>query len=76
MAYSLHRVRGAGAFHEALVLELWMLGKYGCVTDSIHHLSTLSCWELKALGTVENEVNGGKLGMRKVILRVLKPSLD
>lgn len=77
MAYSLHRGRGAGAFHEAFVLELWLLGEYGCVTDSICHLpSTLSCWELKALGTPENEVNGGKLGVRKVILKDLKPSLD
>ena len=76
MAYSLHRVRGAGAFHEAFVLELWMIVEYGCVTDSVCHLPyTLSCWELKALGTPENEVNGGKLGVRKVIPRDLKPSL-
>lgn len=39
--------------------------------SAAYHLP-LSCWELKALGTLENKVNRGKLRVRKIIFRDLK----
>lgn len=50
-----------------------MLRDYRWDADGICHTYPLG---LGALGSLENRVDGGKLGVRKVMFRALKLSLD
>ena len=47
-----------------------MLRDYGWDNDGIRHTCPLglSCWEVRSRGSLENGVNGGKPGVRKVML--------